>query len=231
MRRRGERRRLPISRRSRTDRCRREPGEATANAKAQFAAMEAHFDPAGAAVMSGATGVAAPTHGGTGLPGRDSACRCARPPPRSAIAWSRRSRPAWPWRRWPCSTGALFPPLGGRRKADDGAVDAGAGDVLGSLARRGARPGHGSLRRTAMAQDTDHLGRPIVVITGMGVHHLARAGPGGELGGADRRRFRHPPDLPLSDRRAAHDDRRHGGFHLRWRSHRRLPCRSVWRNW
>lgn len=45
----------------RTDRCRRLPGEATMNAKAQFAAMEAHFDRAGAAVVSGATGVQAPT--------------------------------------------------------------------------------------------------------------------------------------------------------------------------
>jgi 3-oxoacyl-[acyl-carrier-protein] synthase II len=45
----------------RTDRCRRLPGEATLNAKAQFAAMEAHFDRPGAAVVSGATGVQAPT--------------------------------------------------------------------------------------------------------------------------------------------------------------------------
>jgi 3-oxoacyl-[acyl-carrier-protein] synthase II len=45
----------------RTDRCRRLPGEATLNAKAQFTAMEAHFDPAGAAVISGASGALAPT--------------------------------------------------------------------------------------------------------------------------------------------------------------------------
>jgi len=45
----------------RTGRCRREPGQATANAKAQFDAMAAHYDPAGAAVISGASGVAAPT--------------------------------------------------------------------------------------------------------------------------------------------------------------------------
>jgi 3-oxoacyl-[acyl-carrier-protein] synthase II len=45
----------------RTDRCRRRPGEATVNAKAQFAAMATHFDRAGAAVVSGATGVRAPT--------------------------------------------------------------------------------------------------------------------------------------------------------------------------
>jgi 3-oxoacyl-[acyl-carrier-protein] synthase II len=44
-----------------TDRSRREPGQATANARAQFAAMKAHFDPAACAVISGASGVAAPT--------------------------------------------------------------------------------------------------------------------------------------------------------------------------
>jgi 3-oxoacyl-[acyl-carrier-protein] synthase II len=44
-----------------TDRCRRDPGQATANAKAQFQGMGTHFDPAGAAVISGASGVAAPT--------------------------------------------------------------------------------------------------------------------------------------------------------------------------
>jgi 3-oxoacyl-[acyl-carrier-protein] synthase II len=45
----------------RTDRCRRLPGEATANARAQLAAMSEHFDPARAAVLSGASGVAAAT--------------------------------------------------------------------------------------------------------------------------------------------------------------------------
>ena len=44
-----------------TDRCRRDPGQATANAKTQFEAIAAHYDPAGAAVISGASGVAAPT--------------------------------------------------------------------------------------------------------------------------------------------------------------------------
>jgi len=45
----------------RTDRCRRRPGEATANARTQLAAMADHYDPATAAVISGASGVAAPT--------------------------------------------------------------------------------------------------------------------------------------------------------------------------
>ncbi|HEY0185511.1 MAG TPA: beta-ketoacyl-ACP synthase [Rhodopila sp.] len=45
----------------RTDRCRRLPGEATANARAQFDTMVPHHDPRGSAVISGASGVAAPT--------------------------------------------------------------------------------------------------------------------------------------------------------------------------
>ncbi len=45
----------------RTDRCRREPGQATAIATTQFEAMRDGFDPAAAAVISGASGVAAPT--------------------------------------------------------------------------------------------------------------------------------------------------------------------------
>ena len=45
----------------RTDRCRREPGEATVNAKAQLAAMASHLDPAQAAVISGASGAASAT--------------------------------------------------------------------------------------------------------------------------------------------------------------------------
>lgn len=63
----------------RTDRCRRGPGEATANARAQFAAMAPHFDPSGCAVISGASGVAAPTAeeatflGELGLPVRSTA--------------------------------------------------------------------------------------------------------------------------------------------------------------
>jgi 3-oxoacyl-[acyl-carrier-protein] synthase II len=45
----------------RTNRCRREPGQATANAQAQLASMAAHLDPQGVAVISGASGVAAVT--------------------------------------------------------------------------------------------------------------------------------------------------------------------------
>ena len=44
-----------------TDRSRREPGQATANARAQLGTMEAALDRAACAVISGASGVAAPT--------------------------------------------------------------------------------------------------------------------------------------------------------------------------
>ena len=44
-----------------TDRCRRRPGEATANATRQLDAMRHHLDPSHAAVISGASGAAAAT--------------------------------------------------------------------------------------------------------------------------------------------------------------------------
>jgi 3-oxoacyl-[acyl-carrier-protein] synthase II len=62
-----------------TDRCRRRPGEATANAETQFAALRHHLAPEHSAVLSGATGVAAVTQEesaflhGVGLPVRASA--------------------------------------------------------------------------------------------------------------------------------------------------------------
>ena len=62
-----------------TDRCRRRPGEATANAEKQFAAIRHHLAPEHAAVISGASGVAAVTQEeasflrGVGLPVRASA--------------------------------------------------------------------------------------------------------------------------------------------------------------
>lgn len=62
-----------------TDRCRRRPGEATANAEKQFATMRHHLAPAHAAVISGASGVPAATREeaeflqGIGLPARGAA--------------------------------------------------------------------------------------------------------------------------------------------------------------
>jgi 3-oxoacyl-[acyl-carrier-protein] synthase II len=61
-----------------TDRCRRRPGEATANAEKQFATLRHHLSPSHAAVISGASGAAAATREeaeflhGLGLPVRGS---------------------------------------------------------------------------------------------------------------------------------------------------------------
>ena len=62
-----------------TDRCRRRPGDATANAARQVAALGGRFDPAATAVISAASGAAAPTAeerawlAGLGLPVRAAA--------------------------------------------------------------------------------------------------------------------------------------------------------------
>ena len=62
-----------------TDRCRRRPGEATANGEKQFSDMRHHLAPEHSAVISGASGAAAPTQEeaaflhGVGLPVRASA--------------------------------------------------------------------------------------------------------------------------------------------------------------
>ncbi len=121
-----------------TDRSRRRPGEATANATRQFDAMRGHLEPRHAAVISGATGVrrghgrgsrirAQPRHAGTRrrhgvrpfagtvVPGQSGAggdVAVATPPVRPA----RGARAAY-----------------GRRASP------GADHVLGTLARRGAR--------------------------------------------------------------------------------------------
>jgi 3-oxoacyl-[acyl-carrier-protein] synthase II len=94
----------------RTDRCRREPGQATANARAQLETMAAHYDPAGAAVISGASGAVAPTReeaaflAGVGLPVRATA---------TAVGHS--LEPSFPaslaFAALSVRHGALFPPL------------------------------------------------------------------------------------------------------------------------
>jgi 3-oxoacyl-[acyl-carrier-protein] synthase II len=94
----------------RTDRSRREPGQATANARAQFESMATHYDPSGAAVISGASGAPAPTGeesaflAGLGLPVRAT-----------ATALGHSLEPSFPaslaFAAMAVRHGALFPPL------------------------------------------------------------------------------------------------------------------------
>ena len=118
----------------RTDRCRREPGQATANATAQLEAMAAHYDPAGTAVISGASGAPVPTReesaflvgardAGAGVGDGVGAFAGAVFPGQSGV----RGAVGAAWR--------VVPAAGGSRTGDDGAVAAGAGDVVGALAR------------------------------------------------------------------------------------------------
>ncbi len=94
----------------RTARCRRRPGEANANARAQFDAMAAHFDPAAAAVISGASGAAAPTQ-------EESAflAELALPVRATATALGHSLEPAFPASlaiaALAVQHGCLFPPL------------------------------------------------------------------------------------------------------------------------
>jgi 3-oxoacyl-[acyl-carrier-protein] synthase II len=94
----------------RTDRCRRQPGQATANARVQFDAMAAHYAPTSAAVISGASGAAAPTQeeraflADIGLPVRAT-----------ATALGHSLEPSFPaslaFAALSVRHGALFPPL------------------------------------------------------------------------------------------------------------------------
>ncbi len=94
----------------RSGRCRREPGQATANARAQLDAMVSLYERAGAAVISGASGAAAPTReesaflAALGLPVRATA---------TAIGHS--LEPAFPaslaFAAMALRHGTLFPPL------------------------------------------------------------------------------------------------------------------------
>jgi 3-oxoacyl-[acyl-carrier-protein] synthase II len=94
----------------RTDRCRREPGQATANAKAQFATMAAHDDPAGSAVISSASGVAGPT-----LEERAFLASLGRPVRATATAVGHSLEPSFPaslaLAAMAVRHGTLFPPL------------------------------------------------------------------------------------------------------------------------
>ena len=93
-----------------TDRCARQPGQATALATRQMAALAGTFDPSATAVISGATGLATPTMeekaflDGLGLPLRASATAFGHTLEPSFIANIALAAIA-------VSRGALFPPL------------------------------------------------------------------------------------------------------------------------
>ena len=141
-----------------------------------------------------------PDAGGGGIPGTDLGLPCVPPPPRSAT----RSN-LFPGQSGTGGDGSrggrLFAPLEATEAAMTRELRAGAGDLLGSLARRGAGGGRGSV---GGSDATPTAGRPVVVVTGMGVMTSLGAGQGGQLARTDRRAFRHPPHLAFPDRRLAH---------------------------
>ena len=153
----------------RTDRCRREPGEATANARAQFDAMAAHYDPAAAAVISGASGVACADAGGSAFSWPSSGL----PVRATATALGHSLEPSFPaslaLAALAVRQGALFPPLEAAEQAMTAPLRQALVTSWGHWRGEALAAGCRGLRETAMAQDTDHLGRPVVVVTGMGV--------------------------------------------------------------
>ena len=103
----------------RTDRCRREPGQATANARAQLASMEGQFDPATTAVISGASGVAAPT-----LEEQAFLSELGLPVRAAATAMGNAAEPSFPaslaLAALAVQRGTLFPPLEAAEQAMTG---------------------------------------------------------------------------------------------------------------
>ena len=63
-----------------------------------------------------------------------------------------------------------------------------------------------------MARMTDHLGRPVVAVTGIGVVTSLGVGKADNWAALTAGTLGHPPDHPLSDRPSQHADRRHGRF-------------------
>jgi 3-oxoacyl-[acyl-carrier-protein] synthase II len=99
-----------------TDRCRRQPGEATANARAQLATMTQHYDPAATAVISGATGAPAAT-----LEEQAFLHELGLPVRASATALGSALEPSFPaslaLAAMSVQRGVLFPPLESREQA------------------------------------------------------------------------------------------------------------------
>ena len=175
------------------------PGEATANATRQLDAMRHHLDPPHAAVISGATGVAAADAGGTRVPARPRPAGARPAPRRSATRWSRRSPPTWRWPRWRCRERRLFAPLEPDEAADGQRRCARCwspswGHWRGEALARGRSGIGGSMGRA----DLDSRGRPVVVVTGIGVLTSLGAGQAGQLARTHRGAVRHPAHLAAS---------------------------------
>ncbi len=122
-----------------TDRCRRRPGEATANAEKQLATMRHHLAPEHAAVISGASGASAATSEeaeflrGVGLPVR-ARRHCAWPYVGTVVSGQSGAR------RHGAVAASVVPATRGVRAGDDRRTPPGPCDVVGPLARRS----HGS---------------------------------------------------------------------------------------
>ncbi len=81
-----------------------------------------------------------------------------------------------------------------------------------------------------MSAPRDKFGRPIVVVTGMGVVTSLGAGKAGQLAQTDRGRVRHPHRDPLSDRWSENDHGGHGRFRHRRSVFLDRPGRTACRN-
>ena len=73
--------------------------------------------------------------------------------------------------------------------------------------------------------DMDSRGRPVVVVTGTGVVTSLGRGKRGQLARTDCRALGNTAHLAISDRRPAHEHRRHGGL----RTGRRTVCAGTFR--
>ena len=81
----------------------------------------------------------------------------------------------------------------------------------------------------ASAATRNKAGRRVIAVTGMGVVTSLGVGKDDNWSEIDRRPFRHPPNLALSARRPAYDDRRRGRYRISGRHDDGGTTRSAWR--
>ncbi len=156
-----------------TDRSRRQPGAATANAARQLEAMGDLLDPTRAAVLSAASGAGSATAEERGLPRPHRPAGPGRrhgPRPLAGTGLPGGNRPRCPGGLG----GTVVSTAGTGRNPHARQAASGPGHRLGPLARRGARARHRGMTEAAMHArldhaQLDHAGRPIVVITGLGI--------------------------------------------------------------